>query len=263
MKSLAALLVALPLVAASQETAPPPSPPPPSAEAPAAAPAPPPSPQAAPPAPPPPQAAPPAAPPPPQAAPPAYPAPPPYAPVQPYLPPAKQRDRWYIGFGIGGGGGSATRFGIDRSFKELNNDRSPTSVFLNFKVGATLTPRLLLGLDIGAIGSVVDESGVTTGVSVANVNAVVTFFPRERGLFLRGGLGRAGISRTEEVGGITIEDSSANGFDVLGGVGWAFWLGSSFNLTVNLDLSRQWYDSGGSGWDESSFGALWVGFDWY
>lgn len=263
---LAALLLAAPFAAFSQET--PPAAPPAAqpAAAPEAAPPPPaepaPAPAAEPPAPAP-QAAPPAYPPPPQAAP-AVPAPVrPYAAPPEYRPPGKVRDRWYIGFGLGGGGGSAVQSGVKRTFEDLNQGRQPSTAFVNFKVGATLTPRLLLGLDISGIGAVADEGGEKTGVSIANVDVVATFFPREKGLFLRGGLGRSGLSKTREVGGLTLEDSSVDGFNVTGGIGWAFWLLQSFNLTVNLDLSRQWYASNAAGFESSSFGALWLGFDWY
>jgi hypothetical protein len=55
----------------------------------------------------------------------------------------------------------------------------------------------------------------------------------------------------------------ANGFGVLGGFGYAFWLGKSFNLTLNLDQSFQWYSNDPGEPDKSQFTALYVGFDWY
>lgn len=153
--------------------------------------------------------------------------------------------------------------GNSYDFKELNLGRDPTTVFVNFKVGATITPRLLLGLDIGSIASVADEGGVSSSVSIANVDVVATFFPRERGFFLRGGLGRSGLTLKADGPGLGTAETSVDGFNVLGGVGWAFWLGRTFNLTVNLDLSRQFYGSSSTLPEDSSFGALWLGFDWY
>lgn len=259
-RKLAALLLAVPFAAFPQETAPPAAQPAaaPEATPPPAEPAP--APPAAVPSPAP---APPAHPPPPQATP-ALPVPArPYAAPPGYRPPGKIRDRWYIGFGIGGGGGSVSGQGETFDFEDLNLGRDPSTLFFNFKVGATLTPRLLLGLDIGAIASVADEGGVSSGVSIANVDVVATFFPMERGLFLRGGLGRSGLTITAEGPGIGTLETSVDGFNVLGGIGWAFWLGRSFNLTVNLDLSRQWYGASTNLPEDSSFGALWLGFDWY
>jgi hypothetical protein len=288
MRKLAALLVAAPLFALGQESTPPAAQQPqapPAAQAPppqpeqTPAPSPPaPAPQYAPPAPgyapPPPQYTPPppqqGAPPPPQYAPPPQGAPPPqYAPPPPYPPqappyqrPRGQRDSWYIGFGLGGGDGRVSGQGDTFSFKELHFDRSPTTVALNFKVGATLTPKLLLGFDLSGVSSAVDESGVQTSVAIVNLDAVATFFPVEKGFFVRGGLGRSGLTYTVEGGGVTAE-TSVNGFNVIGGVGYAFWLGRSFNLTLNLDASKQWYGSSQDSPEESSFWSFWLGCDWY
>ena len=53
--------------------------------------------------------------------------------------------------------------------------------------------------------------------------------------------------------------------NALAGVGYAFWLGRSFNLTVNADLDLQTYGNQSSGADVTSArgGSLWLGFDWY
>lgn len=260
MRTIVALLAALPAFALAQ-TAPPAEP------APAAAPAgpaaeqavPAPAVQAAPaepapaayPAPP--QAAPPA--PPPQYAPPQY--PPPGAYPQ-YAPRPKTRDSWYIGFGFGGGDGKIANELRTSSFDDLLGD--PTTVFFNFKVGATLTPKLLLGLDIGGVSSAAEEAGLTASLSVVNVSAMLTYFPVERGFFVRGGVGRAGV--TLDVEGLG--DASADGFGLTGGLGYAWWIGKQFNLTANLEFSRQWYgESSELNIDDSQFWALWLGCDWY
>jgi hypothetical protein len=240
MRLLAALLLSLPLAAAAQ-VAPPPEVPP---SAPAA--------QAAPPAQPSPPA--PAAP----AAQPAQPSPPPaYPPV--YAPPPPRRDPWYIGFGIGSGGGEfATPSG---TFKLSDVAPSPTTVFLNFKVGVTLTPSLLLGFDGTAIRSQGDVptiiGTVSHAIQISNYDAMLTWFPMERGFFLRGGLGLTRL--TEELSNAT---ASVNGANIDVGAGYAFWMGRTFNLTLNLDFSAQRYNSN-DGPSSSNFTAIWLGFDWY
>lgn len=187
---------------------------------------------------------------------PVQPAPPPPPPAYQY---GQQRDTWYIGFGLGAGDGSLSRAGTSYTFKEANFDRSPTNLFLNFKVGATISPKLLFGLDITAIRSAADQGGFNTAVQVTNYDAVVTFFPMERGLFLRGGLGLSKF--VAEADGFS--DSTASGANVLVGAGYAFWLGQKFNLTVGLDLSAQSYGSSNDQIDNSRMWALWVGADWY
>ena len=191
----------------------------------------------------------------------AYPAEPvpPAPPAQPYYASRARRDSWYIGFGLGTGGGSASGQGATYSFRELNYDRSTTNLLLNFKVGATISPRLLLGFDLTAVRSAADQDGFATAVQVNNYDAVATFFPMETGLFVRGGLGLSAIS--VEADGLST--TTAGGANVLLGVGYAWWLGRSFNLTVNLDFSAQSYGSSNDKPESSRLWALYAGFDWY
>ncbi|HEY6099085.1 MAG TPA: hypothetical protein VIW03_06630, partial [Anaeromyxobacter sp.] len=48
---------------------------------------------------------------------------------------------------------------------------------------------------------------------------------------------------------------------LMGKLGYAFWLGKAFNLTLNLDAQAHSFNKanvkGGSAW------SAWVGFDWY
>jgi hypothetical protein len=176
--------------------------------------------------------------------------------------PPQQRDSWYIGFGFGGGDGSAVIQGQSFCFKELNVS-SPATGFFEFEAGATLTPQLLLGGEIAAIASAASEGGLDTSVSIANVNLVATFFPMEKGFFVKGGIGRAALSWQAPLttGGTGTFDT--NGFDVTGGVGYAFWIGRSFNLKLALDYSHQWYGSSSVLPESSSFWAGYLGFVWY
>ncbi len=171
-----------------------------------------------------------------------------------------QRGSWYIGFGIGSGGGKAKDETGSYSLSEGLGDT--LSLSINFKVGLTLTPKLLLGLDINGF----QTSGTVTGTSVdatyqiSTYNAMVTWFPMERGLFLRGGFGLSNLSL--DVSGYGSDDVSGWNLDV--GAGYAFWLGKSFNLTLNLDYAVQSYGSNKVGApDSSNYWALWLGFDWY
>jgi hypothetical protein len=198
----------------------------------------------------------------PQAAPPgavpAYPAnpvsPPPPAPAR-----AHTRDSWYIGFGFGTGGGSVKGQGDTLSFSDMNLGRDPTNLMLNFKVGATLSPTLLLGFDLSALRSQASDSLATTAVQVTNYDAMLTWFPWETGLNLRGGVGLSVLTWDLDVLG----SSSWTGGNLDVGVGYAFWLGKSFNLTLNLDLSAQGYGSSNDAPESSTTWMLWAGFDWY
>jgi len=170
-----------------------------------------------------------------------------------------ERDSWYIGFALGGGPSpNYTSGGESRSFDQWFGGASHgVPLFVNFKVGATLNERSLLGFDATGMGQLTEEGVSPTGqIQISNAFAVFTYFPQRRGLFLRGGGGLSELMM--EVGGFS---SHTTGYGVLGGVGYAFWLGRSFNLTLGLDHSRQFYSS--SEVARSHFTALYLGFDWY
>jgi hypothetical protein len=193
-----------------------------------------------------------------------------YAPAPVYAPPQHQRDSWYIGFGVGPGVGNVTVDGVTRSFgQELraHGTGSPVQFGVQFEVGATVRPDLLLGLDVRMLraqATATDALGgnVDYGVSVGQFLAVTTWFPAQRGFFLRAGAGVAQVSLDSNLGGgVTANDHT--GLGLLGGVGYAFWLGRHFNLTLNVDASAQSY-GGGAGEPSSSRvldGRL--GFTWY
>jgi hypothetical protein len=176
-----------------------------------------------------------------------------------------RRDRWYIGFGIGTGNGGTTWAGTSYTFKDEHEAAwggsvDPTNVSINFKLGLTLSPTLLVGGDITAVRSQVTEGDSTTGIQVSTYNAVATWFPQGEGFFARGGAGIAKL--TYDIDTPYGSDSfTYDGLNLLGGVGYAFWIGQSFNLTVNLDYAVQSYSE--DSLESSHFWALWAGFDWY
>jgi len=176
------------------------------------------------------------------------------------------RDGWYIGFGVGSGVGGLTVDGSSQSFTDLlsgNGVDSSVSVALQFEVGATLAPDLLLGFDVRALRSQGSSSfGGDIGVQATDYLAMLTWFPAREGFFLRTGAGLAMIQLDQRVNGATANDTHG-GVAILGGLGYAFWLGQRFNLTLNLDASAQYY-GGGAGLPESSrFVDAYVGFVWY
>lgn len=175
-----------------------------------------------------------------------------------------QRGAWYIGFGLGGALGAQWEVdGQTVSFDDWlqGGDQSP-KVALNFKVGGTLSPKTLLGFDVTAVGQGATASGVDAHVQINNYFLMLTHFPAQEGLFIRLGGGYSNIVHVvdSQIGDL---DSRINGAGALAGLGYAFWLGKTFNLTVNLDQSFQWYSSDSGEPDRSQFTILYVGFDWY
>jgi hypothetical protein len=176
----------------------------------------------------------------------------------------KERRSWYIGFGVGTFVGATFLVGSDELtwddyFEGL--DASP-AVSINFKVGGTLNKSVLLGFDVTAIRQEGTMTGITVANQVNNYFGMVTVFPFEKGLFVRLGGGASAYVQEVELSGFGSDSETYSGYGVLGGVGYAFWLGKRFNLTLNVDYSRQWYTDD-AGPDGTHYVACYVGFDWY
>jgi hypothetical protein len=190
------------------------------------------------------------------------------APTTPQAPPAapapmRRRDHvrgaWYIGFGMGGGGGTATSsFTVPRT-----NDFSdyvgpdPTQLAMNFQVGATISPSLLLGADIQALAAL--SSDPVYGDSQFQLNSydvAVTWFPWETGFFVKGGVGLSALAWSIDGAG----SDTYRGVNVMGGLGYALWIGQTFNLTLNLDATAAKLDGD---FESARMTNVYLGFMWY
>jgi hypothetical protein len=133
----------------------------------------------------------------------------------------------------------------------------PTTLAIGFRVGATLTPKLLAGFDVYAVGAVSTGGFEDTQIQVSTYGASATFFPWEKGFFVKGG---------PAIAVLTLDQGSLGSGDWRGlglsyGAGYAFWLGRSFNLGLVLEGNTSWYGSDGP--DSTSIGSLSLSFDWY
>lgn len=172
------------------------------------------------------------------------------------------RSNWYIGFGLGAGlDARYTLNGKEITFDDWMKgvDEKGPKIALNFKVGATLSPKTLIGFDGTAVGQTGKVGGKDVQIQINNYFLMLTHFPQEEGFFIRAGGGLSNIMNKDTTGNTEV----VHGYGILGGVGYAFWLGKSFNLTLNLDHSRQFYSAGANEPDKSQFTSAYVGFDWY
>ena len=173
-----------------------------------------------------------------------------------------QRDSWYIGFGIGGAFDASYEInGQEITFDDwlAGTDKGP-KVSLNFKVGKTISPKTLMGFDLTAVSQMGSLGGINGQIQINNYFFMITHFPQKEGFFIRAGGGLSNLM-FEIDNGPTVSETY-NGFGLLGGIGYAFWLGKRFNLTLNIDHSRQFYE-GGTVPDNSQFTSFYMGFDWY
>jgi hypothetical protein len=166
---------------------------------------------------------------------------------------------WYIGTGLGAGFGAEYSFnGSTVTFSDHlqgTTDKSPLLGLNLLNVGVTLGPNWLVGFT----GSSVTQTGKSpSGDARVQINTYLvsgTWFPAEKGFFLRGGVGAANIQ--SELNGIT---DQVNGSAGLFGLGYALQLGTKHNITFTLDHSRQSYGNSTTQPEKSKFSAAYVGY---
>jgi hypothetical protein len=166
--------------------------------------------------------------------------------------PEGRRGGWYASFALGGADAIISMNGVPQSFTMFTSRRDERAGMASLGIGKALGPRWLLGAELGAVTAV-----ATSGISsnpIVHLDAVGTFFPTERGLFVRGGLGPALLVRRSGWG--------TGALDVRAGAGYAWSLGRSVNLTLGLDAARQIYVTSREP-DYSSYTDLYLGLGWY
>lgn len=167
---------------------------------------------------------------------------------------------WYIGTGLGAGFGAKYSFnGSTVTFSDHlqgTTDKSPLLGLNLLNVGVTLGPNWLVGFTGSSVAQSAKSPSGDARVQINTYLASATWFPAERGFFLRGGLGAANI-QTERGG--TSDEVSGSG--VLFGLGYSLPLGAGkHHITFTLDHSRQSYGSSTTQPEKSQFSAATVGY---
>ncbi|MBW2734508.1 MAG: outer membrane beta-barrel protein [Deltaproteobacteria bacterium] len=145
---------------------------------------------------------------------------------------SRYRTNWYIGFGVGGGSGWVSNDNGGESTSE-------GGVAINFKVGAVVTPQLLIGFEASAWRY---QDSNDFAIQFNHYDGVATFFPiHDGGFFLKGGLG-LGVALLDYGG--EIQASTEAGFDVKAGLGYEFQVGRSLNIGADLSYGMTKYDDG-------------------
>jgi hypothetical protein len=165
---------------------------------------------------------------------------------------------WYVGTGIGPGFGAKYKFqgqsiSFDDRLQGATDKTSPIGINI-VNAGIALSPSLLVGFSGSAVGQMGKFAGNTTHLQINNYLAAVTWFPAEKGFFVRGGAGLSNI--LIDTG--TASDR-ANGYGILVGAGYALPIGHH-NITFTVDYSRQSYSGSTTKPDSSEFGAVYLGY---
>jgi hypothetical protein len=150
----------------------------------------------------------------------------------------KPHDRtgFFIGFGLGGGSASWDWKG--------GGSESEGSGAGNFRIGGAVKPNLVLHLESSAWIKSWDVVDGTTGGKIGTADLTLsaatfaaTFFPGNKGFFLRGGLGFATASATVTIETGTVFDVSGESTDT--GLGLVAATGYEWRLTDKFAMGPQ------------------------
>ena len=134
-------------------------------------------------------------------------------------------------------------------------DKSPLVALNIVNGGVALSPNLLVGFSGSAVAMTGKILGNDAQMQINNYFAAVTWFPAERGFFVRGGGGPSSILIDT---GATSNHTS--GFGLLVGAGYALQVAGHHNITFTADYSRQSYSGSSTKPDNSQFGAVYLGY---
>jgi hypothetical protein len=166
---------------------------------------------------------------------------------------------WYVGTGIGAGFGvKFKQNGRSLSFDDaLQNatDKTPLIALNVVNAGIALGPSLLVGFSGSLAGKTGKIAGNDAQVQINNYFAAVTWFPAERGFFVRGGGGPSNI--VVDTGATS---TRTGGFGLLLGAGYALQIAGRHNITFTLDHTRQSYGSSTTKPENSQFSAAYLGY---
>jgi outer membrane protein with beta-barrel domain len=167
--------------------------------------------------------------------------------------------RWYAGAGLGLGiNARYKQDGRTLSFDEGMPNATDKSVLAAFRAegGIQLDPKTLVGLSISGVGKSAKINGEDAHTQINNYLAMVTYFPAERGFFLRGGLGYSNIVVDNGV-----DSERTGGIGVQAGLGWAWNVVSQHYVTLSVDQSFQFYHSNSDHRPtRSEFSAAYLGY---
>ena len=132
------------------------------------------------------------------------------------------QDRQGFWIGFGGGYGSA-----NASCDECEGGDREGSYSGHFKLGGTLNPRVLLGVE--GNGWMKEQDDVT--LTLGSFTGTVTFYPQASGgFFLKGGVGLSYVDTDFQAGSLSV-NISKTGWGVLAGAGYDIRVGRNISIT--------------------------------
>jgi hypothetical protein len=140
----------------------------------------------------------------------------------------QERHGFWIGFGGGYGSASASA-----DCDECGGDDRESSFTGFFKLGGTLSPNVLLGVESNVW--VKDESGAT--LTLGSVTGTITVYPSATGgFFLKGGFGASFVETSAEFDAFDVS-LNKTGWGVLAGIGYDIRVGRDISLTPCINYT--------------------------
>jgi hypothetical protein len=179
----------------------------------------------------------------------------------PQASPPEEKIEAFIGAGFGSGTARYTVNGTTVSFSDQfqgSNDESPLIAVKVVSFGVAVKPTLYVGMDLTGVAQSGTVGASKTNLQLSNYFASLTWFPWERGLFLKGAAGVSSLFK-----GVGSESERANGLGVLVSAGYALRIHGAHHLTFSAEQSWQTYwGSGATRPDSSQYNAAYVGYMW-
>ena len=179
----------------------------------------------------------------------------------PQPPPPEEAIKAFVGASIGTGSARYRVNGNTVSFSDQfqgSNDETPFIAAKVVSFGVALNSKLYAGMDLTGVTQSGTVAGKKTNLQLSNYFASLTWFPWERGLFLKGAVGVSSLFK-----GVGSESERSNGLGVLVSAGYALRVHGAHHLTFSAEQSWQTYwGSSETKPDSSQYNAAYVGYMW-
>jgi hypothetical protein len=176
--------------------------------------------------------------------------------------PSEEKTKAFVGVGVGTGTARYKVNGTTKSFSDSLHGSSDESPFIAVKVvtfGVEVKPNLFAGADLtGVAQSGTDTNTGTNTLQISNYFASLTWFPWERGLFLKGA---AGLSSFFIASGT--QSDRSYGLGALVSAGFALRISGAHHLMLSAEQGWQTYwKSSETRPDGSQYNAFYLGYLW-
>ena len=167
----------------------------------------------------------------------------------------------FVGLGLGSGVASYNVNGERITFSNVFQGAADEAPFVAVNVlsfGVDVGRNLFAGADLTGVAQSGTVGASKTSLQISNYFASLTWFPWERGLFLKAGAGASSFFLSSGP-----QSERVWGPGVLVSAGYALRITGAHHLTLSAEQAWQWYTgSGATKPDSSQYSAAFLGYMW-